>query len=78
MARKKRSRKFIQKAVARMEEKGTVGSFGRATPGKIARAKAKGGKAAKKAIFAENMKRIAQRRRGRRSRRASRRRGGRR
>src|SRR5215468_772962 len=63
MARKKkRSKRFIQKAVARMEEKGTVGSFGRATPGKIARAKRHGGKEAKKAIFAANMKKIAQRR----------------
>jgi len=80
MARKKRSRKFIRKAVARMEEKGTVGSFGKATPKKIARGKAEGGKQAQKAVFAENMKKIAQRRRlrGSRSRRATRRRSGRR
>jgi hypothetical protein len=55
-------RKFIQKATERMERKGTLGSFGKATPKKIARAKRHGGKAAKKAIFAQNMKRIAQRR----------------
>jgi hypothetical protein len=65
MAKKKRSRKFIQKAVARMEEKGTVGAFGAATPKKIARAKAKGGLQAKRAIFAENMRKIARRRKRR-------------
>lgn len=69
MAKRKRKGRFIQKAVERMEEKGTVGSFGPATPGKIARAKAKGGKAAKKAIFAENMKRIARRKKRRGGRR---------
>lgn len=53
---------FIQKAVAKMKKKGTLGSFGKATPKKIAAAKRKGGKAEKKAIFAQNMKRIAQRR----------------
>ncbi|PWT72286.1 MAG: hypothetical protein C5B60_09805 [Chloroflexi bacterium] len=69
MARKKRDRKFIQKATERMEEKGTVGAFGAATPKKIARAKAKGGLQAKRAIFAQNMKRIAQRRKRRGGRR---------
>jgi len=80
MARKKKSKRFIQKAVARMEEKGTVGAFGKATPKKIARAKAHGGSEKKRAIFAANMKKIAQRRRraGRHSRRSARRRGGRR
>ena len=79
MARKKKRKggKFIQKATERMAEKGTLGSFGKATPGKIARAKAHGGKEAKKAIFAENMKKIARRRHGRHARRASRRRGSR-
>lgn len=47
--------KFIQKAVARMKEKGTLGSFGKATPSKIARAKKEGGEMEKKAIFAENV-----------------------
>lgn len=56
--------KWIQKARKRMEEKGTVGSFGKATPKKIAAAKKKGGKAKKKAIFAQNMKKIARRRVG--------------
>ena len=65
MAKRKRNRKFIQKAVARMEEKGTVGAFGAATRSKIARAKAKGGLAAKRAVFAENMRRIARRRKRR-------------
>jgi hypothetical protein len=44
-----------------MEQRGTVGSFGKATPAKIAAAKKKGGKMEKKAVFAENMKKIAAR-----------------
>lgn len=51
--------KWIQGAREEMERKGTVGSFGKATPKKIAAAKRKGGKAEKKAIFAQNMKKIA-------------------
>jgi hypothetical protein len=50
---------FIQKATARMKAKGTLGSFGKATPAKVARAKKAGGKMKKKAIFAENMAKIA-------------------
>ncbi len=50
---------WIQKAVKKMKKKGTLGSFGKATFKKIAKAKKRGGKAAKKAIFAQNMKRIA-------------------
>lgn len=61
--------KWIQKARKRMEKKGTVGSFGKATAKKIARAKKEGGKMEKKAIFAQNMKRIAARHRGRGGRR---------
>lgn len=57
--------KFIQKATARMKARGTLGSFGKATASKIAAGKAKGGRAAKRAVFAETMKRIAQRRTGR-------------
>lgn len=56
--------KWIQKATAKMKKKGTLGSFGKATPKKIAAAKKKGGKAEKKAIFAQNMKKIAMRRKG--------------
>lgn len=51
---------FIKAATDRMKEKGTLGSFGKATPSKIARAKKEGGKMEKKAIFAENMKHIAE------------------
>ena len=69
MARKKKDGKFIQHATEKMEEKGTVGAFGKATPSKIARAKAHGGVEAKRAQFAENMKRIAQRRHRRSGRR---------
>ena len=62
MATKKR---WIQKAVKKMKRKGTLGSFGKATKKKIARAKKQGGKMAKKAQFAANMKKIAARRRNR-------------
>lgn len=50
---------WIQKAVSKMKKKGTLGSFGKATSKKIAAAKKKGGKMAKKAIFAQNMKRFS-------------------
>ena len=55
---------WIGKATAKMKSKGTLGSFGKATPKKIAAAKKKGGKAEKKAVFAQNMKRIAARKKG--------------
>lgn len=51
--------KWIQGAVAKMKRKGTLGSFGKATAKKIKKAKKAGGKMAKKAIFAANMKKIA-------------------
>lgn len=51
--------KWIQKAVAGMKKKGTLGSFGKATSSKIAAAKKQGGAMAKKAVFAQNMKKIA-------------------
>jgi hypothetical protein len=54
--------KWIQKATAKMKKKGTLGSFGKATSKKIAKAKKRGGKMKKKAIFAQNMKKIAARR----------------
>lgn len=53
---------WIQDATKKMKKKGTLGSFGKATAKKVAAAKKKGGKAAKKAQFAENMKMIAERR----------------
>ena len=52
-------KKWIQKAVKKMKKKGTLGSFGKATSKKIASAKKKGGKMAKKANFAANMKKIS-------------------
>lgn len=51
--------KWIQKAAAKMKEKGTEGSFGKATPKKIAAGLKEGRKMAKKAQFAKNMKKIA-------------------
>jgi hypothetical protein len=56
------SEKWIQGVREKMEEKGTVGAFGRATEAKIAAGKRKGGLQKKRAVFAENMKRIARRR----------------
>lgn len=53
---------WIQNAVSKMKKKGTLGSFGKATPKKIARAKKQGGKIKKKAIFAQNMRKIARKR----------------
>lgn len=64
MARKRsRSRRggsSLAEARERMEEKGTVGAFGKATAKNIARGKRAGGLQKKRAIFAQNMKRIAQ------------------
>ena len=51
--------KWIQKATEKMKEKGTIGKFGKATEKKIASAKKKGGIAKKRAVFAENMKKIS-------------------
>lgn len=51
--------KWIQSATAEMEKKGTVGAFGKATPKKIANAKKEGGLEKKRAVFAQNMKKIA-------------------
>lgn len=49
---------WIQKATAKMKKKGTLGKFGKATAKKIAAGKKAGGLRAKRAIFAQNMKRI--------------------
>lgn len=51
--------KWIGRAVSKMKAKGTLGSFGKATPAKLAHAKKVGGKLEKKAQFAKNMKAIA-------------------
>lgn len=53
------SKNWIQSATERMKRKGTIGAFGKATPGKIAHAKAAGGLQKKRAIFAQNMKNIS-------------------
>lgn len=63
MATKKRN--WIQKATKKMKRKGTVGAFGKATTKKIAAAKKKGGLAKKRAVFAENMRKISRRRKRR-------------
>ena len=56
--------KWIQNAREKMEEKGTVGKFGKATASKIAAGKKAGGKREKEAVFAQNMKAIARKRSG--------------
>jgi hypothetical protein len=53
--------RWIQPAVAEMKKKGTLGKFGKATSKKIAAAKKKGGVAKKRAVFAENMRKISKR-----------------
>ena len=57
-------KRWIQEADEKMVRKGTKGSFGKATAKKIAAGKKKGGLQEKSAVFAENMKRIAAKRRG--------------
>ena len=54
--------KWLQRAKDEMERKGTVGKFGRSTKSKISRAKKRGGKEKQRAVFAENMKKIARKR----------------
>jgi hypothetical protein len=63
----KRGGKWIQGARKRMAQKGTIGAFGKATGKKIAAGKKKGGLEAKRAVFAENMKQLAARRKGKKS-----------
>lgn len=60
MAAKKKPDKWIQSAEKKMEDKGTVGAFGKTTAKKVAAGKKKGGIAKKRAVFAANMKKIAQ------------------
>lgn len=56
--------KWIQEAREKMEKKGTVGAFGKATPKHIAEAKKEGGLEKKRAVFAQNTKKIARKRSG--------------
>lgn len=58
------AKQWIQKATDKMKKKGTLGSFGKATEKKVATAKKEGGKEEKKAVFAENMKKIAEKKKG--------------
>lgn len=53
---------FLARARKSMERRGTVGSFGKATPKKIKAGLAKGGSMAKKAGFAKAARTIAARR----------------
>jgi len=53
---------WIQKATNKMQKAGTVGVFGPATNKKIASGKTAGGTAERRAIFAQNMKKIAAKR----------------
>lgn len=58
------SEKWIDKATKKMKRKGTLGAFGKATTKKITAAKDKGGLAKKRAVFADNMRKIAAKRKG--------------
>jgi hypothetical protein len=53
---------WIQSAEKSMEERGTKGAFGKATPKKISAGKKAGGLQEKRAVFAANMKAIAAKR----------------
>lgn len=53
------NKNWIGAATTKMEKKGTLGSFGKATSKKIAAGKKAGGAEAKKAVFAQNMKKIS-------------------
>jgi hypothetical protein len=53
------SDKWIQRAERKMAARGTKGAFGKATKKKIASGKKKGGVEKKRAVFAQNMKKIA-------------------
>jgi hypothetical protein len=55
--RRSRGGSSLAEARERMEEKGTVGAFGKATSKKIAKGKRAGGVQKKRAIFAEMAKR---------------------
>lgn len=55
-------KKWIQSVVAKMKEKGTLGSYGKSIAKKNKKNIAKGGKIGKKAQFAENMRKIAAKR----------------
>jgi uncharacterized protein YaiI (UPF0178 family) len=60
--------RWIQPAREEMERKGTVGKFGKATRSKIARGKhSRSLTKRREAIFAQNMKRIAAKRKHHRS-----------
>jgi len=56
--------KWIQGARESMERRGTVGAFGKATKSHIASAKKEGGLEKKRAVFAQNMKKIAAKHKG--------------
>lgn len=50
---------WIGQATAKMEKKGTVGAYGKSSPKKDAANIKKGGLQKKRAIFAQNMRKIA-------------------
>lgn len=66
------AKRWIQKSKEKMERKGTVGAFGKATPKKLARAKKHGGLAAKRAQWVININK-GRKNRGKKSRASGRR-----
>jgi hypothetical protein len=57
---------WMEHASEKMKKNKTVGSFGKATPKKIAAGKKKGGKAERKAVFAENAAKVSRKHSGKR------------
>jgi len=58
--RRPQVKNWIAAATSKMKSKGTIGKFGKATPTKIESAMKQGGVRKKEAVFAENLKNIAQ------------------
>lgn len=57
---------WIETATQKMKKKGTIGKFGPATSKKIADGKKDGGVQKKRAVFAQNMKNAARKRKQKR------------
>lgn len=63
---------WMERATAKMKERGTLGSYGKASPKKISRDIKKGGKIERKALFARNVARASRKSAARKSERKSR------
>jgi hypothetical protein len=70
--KKRKVNRSLKRARASMKRRGTIGSYGHHTEAQDRKNIRKGGKLAKKAQFALNMKRLSSRRKRRNSRRSKR------